>query len=160
MWDFLWVFLAVAVYKLVSNLVYWGQCGYYRTRFTEFCNGKEDCGIFRTKSPVKKLIINAIGESYWLTEYPDCKTYLQKDVVIMFEEAIGEYKSRCLEVFSPLYWINTVIYLPQKILQYIGLPSETWIGRILNAIWWISVAIYTVNKEMLKGLLLWAAQKM
>ena len=56
-------------------------------------------------------------------------------------QARGILKKRIIEAFSPLYWINIIIFLPQKITTYLGFSLddkkvETTV-RVLNVIYWL-----------------------
>ncbi|HHF7344418.1 TPA: hypothetical protein ACPSKB_000823 [Legionella feeleii] len=56
-------------------------------------------------------------------------------------QAKGILKKRIVEALNPLYWINTLIFLPQNIITYLGFSldnkkTET-ITRVINVIYWI-----------------------
>lgn len=61
-----------------------------------------------------------------------------------FYQAIGVYRSRTLETFNPLYWIETIIYLPRRSLEYLGFSSESKISKFAQFIYWFIVTIATV----------------
>ena len=70
-----------------------------------------------------------------------------------FQVAKGYYKARFLESFNPIYWINIIIFLPQKILKYIGMNENTSF-RIANVIltffYWVSGFAFTLYKSQIK----------
>jgi hypothetical protein len=55
------------------------------------------------------------------------------------KQAIGVYKKRIWESFNPFYWIELLIFLPQKIFQYVtgNEDASSWLSRLLNAIYWL-----------------------
>lgn len=62
-------------------------------------------------------------------------------MIAKFHEAIGVYKSRLLETFSPIYWIEFAINLPKKILEYLGIAPESIVIKIFQLIYWIVGAV-------------------
>jgi len=65
--------------------------------------------------------------------------------VEMVYEAIGFCRDRLLETFNPAYWIEAVIYLPRKMLAYVGLSPESLAARILQVIYWVLSAVWTLS---------------
>jgi len=64
-----------------------------------------------------------------------------------FINAIGVYKYRIRESLNPLYWIDVILFLPQKTLTYlklnIGKHGEI-ITRICNTVYWILSVFYVI----------------
>ena len=75
-------------------------------------------------------------------ENPECN---RNDVVSLmfkaFHRAKGVFKTRCIEAFNPFYWLQEIIFLPSNILKYLGVSSETLLGRFMNFSLWIFAAI-------------------
>lgn len=66
-----------------------------------------------------------------------------------FQEAIGEYRSRILDSVNPLYWIDTILFLPKHFLNYLGINQSSLSFKISNVVlsilWWaicICLAIF------------------
>lgn len=50
---------------------------------------------------------------------------------------VGVYRMRLIESFSPRYWIETVIFLPSRIIQYLGGKSDSLFAKLLQILYWI-----------------------
>jgi len=61
----------------------------------------------------------------------------------MFNEAIGYYRDRTVEAFNPLYWVETLIYLPRTLLSYIGVNPENVVVKSLQVLYWLISPIVT-----------------
>lgn len=62
-------------------------------------------------------------------------------VYSMLREAKSVFKSRIIESFNPIFWLETFIYLPRIIFQYINIQENSIIIRILQIFWWIFNAL-------------------
>lgn len=69
-------------------------------------------------------------------------------VIRAFHRAKGVYRSRIIEAINPVYWIETVIFLPQRALAFLGLAPETVFARIAQFAYWV----LTVAVGLLYGL--------
>ncbi|MFZ2316101.1 MAG: hypothetical protein WAW86_10660 [Gammaproteobacteria bacterium] len=69
-----------------------------------------------------------------------------------FCQAIGVYKKRCFDSINPLYWIDFVLFLPQKIIIYLGLDQGSKVAaaivKTINVIYWVSSIGATFIKLM------------
>ena len=52
------------------------------------------------------------------------RTGIIREVLDAFDFAIGYYRSSKRKAISPLYWIESIIFLPKKIIEYIGADLE------------------------------------
>lgn len=84
------------------------------------------------------------------TAFPSKKKDIASLTVGLFHEAIGVYRSRMLETFNPLYWIQAFLFLPRNALQYIGIQSGKTITKILQLVWW------TIDFLLVAGLTLYS----
>lgn len=68
-------------------------------------------------------------------------------------QAKGILKKRIIEAFNPLYWINTLIFLPQNIITYLGFSRDNkkteTIMRVINVIYWILVVLVPLLMQFL-----------
>jgi hypothetical protein len=62
---------------------------------------------------------------------------IQSRVYQAFHEAEGVFESRKNEALDPFYWTELIIYLPSRILSYLGIPKESIWGRFANILGWI-----------------------
>jgi hypothetical protein len=58
-------------------------------------------------------------------------------IVSMFHKAMGVYKSRMWETINPLYWIESIIFLPRQLFTYLRVPPESVLIKLGQAIYWL-----------------------
>jgi hypothetical protein len=148
-------FVAIILYKFVNNFIRYGQCKYFLKKYHEYLEKPtwafEECaptiiklferaGIEDSKVPY----IHPAGLGYVSTGHASVFSNLlatREDVVNVvlhqFHRAIGTYRSRMLEAFNPLYWIEFVTYLPKHIITYLGVPRESAITKVLQVLYWV-----------------------
>ncbi|MBU9788578.1 hypothetical protein KOM07_03255 [Lentilactobacillus sp. G22-6] len=63
------------------------------------------------------------------------------------------FQERYNENFRISYWLTTLIFLPQYFIKYIGLKEESILSHVLNAIWWIIIALMAIYKPVLSALI-------
>lgn len=77
--------------------------------------------------------------------------YIASTVVGKFDEAIGTYFHRAIESFNPLYWLETIIFLPKSLLQYVGMdmnkPAFKLCNVLLTFIWWLISSLFIFFNE-------------
>ena len=54
-----------------------------------------------------------------------------------FHEAIGVYRERRDEALRPGYWIEAVVFLPQRIASYLGGNAENAVVKLAQVIYWL-----------------------
>lgn len=77
---------------------------------------------------------------------------------IAFSEASEVYRKRMINTINPLFLLDTLLFLPQRLLKYIGVSEENVASKILNVIYWVAGFIISILtdpvrnyiKEMLK----------
>lgn len=73
----------------------------------------------------------------------------RKYIEELFIKSHGYYKYLFLQNFNPFYWINIVIFFPQKIVNYLGLRFKRKTIHFLNIFYWIfSVTFAIYNDEI------------
>jgi hypothetical protein len=73
----------------------------------------------------------------------------RKYIEELFIKSHGYYKYLFFQNFNPFYWINIVIFLPQKIVNYLGLRFKRKTIHFLNIFYWIfSVTFAIYNDEI------------
>ena len=58
-----------------------------------------------------------------------------------FAEAKGFFKTGLLECISPLYWIQTILFLPSRLCEYMGISDSQVFVKILQLAYWILTPI-------------------
>ena len=86
--------------------------------------------------------------------FPSTRAEFAAETLCMFESAEGVFHKNMMDSFNPLYWIELLVFLPKKLLAYIGLNPETIAFRLCNAlitfIWWVFVAAWAFFKPQLQ----------
>jgi hypothetical protein len=156
--NLLYFFLVVAGLKLLINLSKYIQCKRYRSWYLRWLvNRKGELSFVEHRSQVIKLFKDAgisdsclptaefvgygqiaTGDASVFHNFPHNRRDMVVATVRMFDEAVGVYRSRTLEVFNPFYWIEFIINLPKHILSYLGVSSESVVIKILQLIYWIA----------------------
>jgi hypothetical protein len=58
-------------------------------------------------------------------------------IVSAFKEAIAVFKHRIVQSFSPIYWLESFLFLPKKTLTYLGINGNSVFGRVSQLVWWL-----------------------
>lgn len=176
--KFLYILLALILFKLLLNISQYIKAKLFYTGYLKWVKSPNE--NFKTyKESIKKLFkvagikdnsvphVQPVGFGFVQTNSAsvmDNMFVLRKDIVqLMFENfqsAIGVYRSRIFETFSPLYWIECIIFLPEKLFQYLGADSDKLFVKIFQIIWWILAPVSIVFRNSLlsfiKHMLLYA----
>lgn len=159
MLNLLYGFLAIIAVKFVINFANYIQCKRYLARYKQYIN-EPDWKFVEHKSRIVKLLKDA-GVSDSTVPYVEpvgfgyirrASVSVQKNITAtrgdvvgsstaMLHEAIGVYRSRMLETFNPLYWIEFLIHLPKQTLGYLGISPESTVVKIAQLLYWIISAI-------------------
>lgn len=66
-----------------------------------------------------------------------------------FLKAEGVFQENLSECFSPLYWIRTIIFLPNRICEYFGGTEDQVLAKVLQLVYWVLVPIALVWRDSL-----------
>jgi hypothetical protein len=84
--------------------------------------------------------------------------------VDLFDSAIGYYRSAYKEAFNPLFWIETLVFLPRSIMSYIGIDNDKLSSKALNVIftafWWLTCTFLAYFKSEIINLIQAFLQKL
>jgi len=154
MLNLLYIFLAIVVVKFVMNFANLIQCSRYLDRYAQYVK-EPDWEFVEHKHQILNLLeragvsdatvplVEPVGFGYIRTgdvSVQENITVRRKDVVDSFidmlHQAIGVYRSRMLETFNPLYWIEFIIHLPKQTLRYLGAAPESVVIKIAQLLYW------------------------
>ena len=83
----------------------------------------------------------ATFEADVFTNFPSAHSDISGGAVRMFYEAEGIFRQRIFETFSPVFWINSVVFAPKKLLEYLGFDENKSLFKACNVlltfIWWV-----------------------
>jgi hypothetical protein len=160
--------LIIPAYKLVVNAVNWcrlnrleNQYYLWLKDYTDFAHLAEkrqllkklmktanvaDAYVNRTQ-PMGFGII-ASGKCNVFEQFPSNESDIVKITLYKISEARGVFKANFWETFNPLYWIQFVLFLPKKMLTYLGTSPDFVITKLCQLIWWIAWASVSALKIM------------
>ncbi len=159
----LYLILVVPVAKLIMNGAKYYQTRHYFNKYAHWVGG-HNIPLKQMQYNIVKLFkaadipdhhfsdVTPIGYGRVQTAnnislFENISSKREEHVNIMrdkFHQALGTYKSKALEVFNPIYWIESVLYLPRNILMYVGIPTENIIAKISQIIYWFIGSIFTL----------------
>nr|WP_315021770.1 hypothetical protein [uncultured Aminipila sp.] len=162
------IVVAILLYKFLLNLARFIELSKYQDQYYKWLNGSEiHLDLVSSRNRVKSLIKNALGNlnvpyianmgygqmaSYQVplfSLYPTNVVDYAKTMLESFEEALGIYRTHMFETFNPFFWINSLIFLPQKIFQYLGVPSQSVLIKLLQIIWWFATPVAIIFRDRL-----------
>jgi hypothetical protein len=160
--NLLYLFILYALLKIVINFTKYLQCKYFYDRYIKWLAGL-DLNLKRSQHTVIKLFKDAgVKDSYFTVSTPTGWGYIsnrnisvfdnfpsrREDIVGiiagMFNQAIGIYSSRTMEVFNPIYWIEFIIYLPKNMFTYLGISPDSILIKIGQIAYWTVSSVITV----------------
>jgi len=153
--NLLYAVLIVIAVKFAINFARYIQCKRYLSKYNRYIT-KPDYEFAEHQPQIIKLfkaagvqdsvvtIVQEIGYGNLASSRPSVFSNLtntREDIIgivmQMFHQAIGIYRSRTLETFNPLYWVEFVIYLPKQTLKYVGVSPESAVIKIAQVAYWL-----------------------
>lgn len=170
------IFLAIVAFKATSNFIKYKRCQKLSKMHLEWLADKSDkftqykgeilslfkgAGISDSMVPVTQPTgygqIASFNASLYLN-FPSKVAAFAAGIADKFDQAVGIYRQRYLESFNPLYWIETILFLPKHLLQYIGISSDRIAFKLCNIlctfVWWLIGALFIFFGPQLKQFVL------
>lgn len=167
-WEFKYYLLLILFFKFSINLIYWYQTSnLHNEYFNWLADNKTYFAIAQKKHLFKNLVKKSnITDAHIPTtqfvgygrivefnasvaeNFPSRLSDFATVTINMFCEMEGVFKGRALETFNPFYWINSVIYLPKNILEFLGLSSTNVATKLIQLIWWAIGIAGTIILEL------------
>lgn len=162
------IFLTLWIYKFISNLYYWLRINRISAKYKIHQEDKDNSNNFIAEylSEVKELFnkanipldlqvpfntvdyIQGIEKSGRIQPLNNITSNLPEVIAFYnnkFLEAKGYFKKGCLETFNPIFWIEFVIYFPQKVLNYVSTVNDICV-KIINIIYWVGLILLLIKK--------------
>lgn len=159
----IYIFSTLVVLKALYNLYYFLLSRKFLSKYENYIKNSEEWYIIENKQKIVTIIKKAgIEDSYrpyvepvgyWRIVEGNISVFKNLDsrredimqlVYSILREINSIFKSRIIDSFNPVYWIETVIYLPRTILFYFGVKADNTIVKIFQIIWWILVFVSTI----------------
>jgi len=159
----LFLFGFLFLFKLINNLIEYIRCKHYLNKYYDFMS-KEITWEFEELVPqIKELFKNAgiqdasfphaqlagcnqvfTGAASVLSNITHPRIEIRFSVIQMFHRAIGVYRSRILDTINPLYWIRLIVYLPKRLLSYVGVSPDRILVKVSQVVYWGLTFIYVI----------------
>ncbi|MDO5785886.1 MAG: hypothetical protein Q4P20_12575 [Eubacteriales bacterium] len=148
-------FLALFGYRLITNICALVRVIHYEKKYMKYLSSQNTDFSEHTDSVVQ--LFKAAGVSDLLIPFTKPAGFgmvahgstslfanignLRNETVAMmhncFSKAKGTFRHRIVETFSPLFWINCVIFLPRRILEYLGIKGDSILVKLFQLVYWI-----------------------
>lgn len=143
------------------------QLNYYGKKYTEYLSEQNFVFAEYTSSIVRlfklagvknKLIpftqpsgygFLAQGNTYLFDNMGNLQEYPVGLMIQSFAEAKGTLKRHILENFSPIFWINCLLFLPRSIMEYLGVKGDTLIVKLFQLLYWFSTPFLLAFREQI-----------
>lgn len=141
--NYLKLFLIIFVLKLIHDFFMWIYSYFLRTKWVSYFNNNNRNAIQYTYQIQKYIFYIPVNEV--------CTDFFNRSSIKVSEESFirahGYYRYKFFQNFNLFYWIELIIKLPQKILQYMGLNLKRKTINIINCIYWICSIIFTIYND-------------
>lgn len=150
--------LIILIYKIVSNMycyfrikilskkhIKWinDKCPNFPTYKNEVISLFERAGIKNISTPTTKAVgfhrIASFNADIFIN-FPSTNADIFDGAVRMFYEAEGTFRHRIFEALSPMYWIESILFAPKKLLIYLTFDKDKALFKVCNVlltfIWW------------------------
>lgn len=167
------VFICILGYKILKNVVNFRRIKKLYSYFLTITTDKVDGRIYETKAEVISLfklagikdgfipVVQPAGYNFvaemklsLFNSYPSKKEIFYPHYLRMFDFAFGVFKYRIFEAINPIFWIDTVVFAPKAILNYLGMEPETRSFKLLNLIltgfYWLWLLFWGILSERFK----------
>ncbi len=161
----------LAILKWLINRSRRDRCDAYRDKFDSYVQGTElESELQRAKHEVLELFQRADVRDVGVSRFPPRRwgakgvepaTYnpgplstfelfptRRADVVPLivgkFNEASGTYEHRMRDARNPLYWAESIAYLPRHIAAYLNMAPESLLTKTLTVAYWLIGSVWTL----------------
>ncbi len=161
------VFLICVVIKVLYNVYYYFLAKKYFAKYNQYLQNaiddKSDWTIQENKHKIISIfrraslkdfdlpVIEPGGFGYVKTmkislfdNLPLTREDIPSIVVQLFRESIGVFRSRMVDAINPIYWLESLVFLPKKLFSYLGVSADSLIIKIFQIIWWLVCATGTI----------------
>lgn len=160
----MYILITLIIIFLTLNIIYnyycYRQCSYFLTEFNRWLFEKDykgnlemereraiqlvkQAGIYDVLIPTTRAIgygqvVNANINP--MQQFPNRMSDIAGQIVRQLESAKGVYKQRMKYSYNPILWIEFIMFLPSKVITYLGVKSSV-VKRVFNIIWWFIVIV-------------------
>ncbi|WP_105956206.1 hypothetical protein [Apilactobacillus quenuiae] len=84
-----------------------------------------------------------------IASFPSQNALLIEQQVPLLSNLVDFYTYKYNQNFKINFWIETIMFLPQKLLLYLGIKQESVASKLLNLIYWIFGLTYPIIKTLI-----------
>lgn len=173
--NFLISTIVLAIFILTVRTIlygyYWYKANEYFNKYNEYIKIKKlntskdaDWFISDNSSNIKALLLRAgLKDGIVASVEPVGYGHVQTANISVFDnlhvkradilnlvyrklrEARSIYRTGFWQTFSPLFWLDYIIFFPQTLFKYLHIEMNLLVSRIIQIIWYVVVFISTVN---------------
>lgn len=55
----------------------------------------------------------------------------------LLEESVSIFRSKLINTFNPMFWVESLVYLPTKVLSFLGVANNKTLVKIFQLLWWL-----------------------
>lgn len=165
--NLLYLFIILCMMKILINLNKYILTKYYFNMYNKFLT-RNIWQISEYKQQILKLFKDTGMKDSYFASYPIESGFPMPTTISHFEnflnrrddivqrtsscfyQSMGLYRSRILETFNPIFWIEYIIHLPRELFKYIGIAEESIIIKISQFIYWLIISIFSVLYALYK----------
>lgn len=164
--DFLWLLLIPLFFLIDSAFSYYRLSKIYNS-YVSWLTNHSSTNVARNRSVLKKLITHAgvsnpslptvepMGwgqlASYKINVLDNFPSNREDIAIITFrtiQDALGVYENRIWASINPFSWVRALVFLPQSIIGYLGLSTDTVLTKLLQLAWWAVCSAFALVKVL------------
>lgn len=168
---FLIAFGCAFLYRLTVNVNALLWLNHYKEKYTQYLANAER-GFAENTSAVTKLFKDAgladrmipfvqpmgysqilQGQTSLFSNMENRREDVIGNMLSCFASARGTYKDRIIENFSPIFWINCVLFLPRTVLTYLGVSADNFFAKLCQLIYWLTAPFLVLFRDNLYELI-------
>lgn len=174
---FVLALIVVIGYRILFCLSGYIRADYYERKYKKYITGKET-DFASCTAPIKKLlkqakipdstvtVVEPIGYGNYqsvqvsvLENLSVKRSDVMADALNMLAKVKGTFLMNLRECFSPLYWVQLVLFLPVKLCDYLGVSENHLIPKLLQVVYWVLVPLLLVLRNQLYNLIIQLIQQ-
>ena len=166
--KYFWIcFGSLVAYRILTNVSALARLNYHSNEYDKFLKNpdigfKENTAalvdLFK-KANVSDHMIPYVqpmgycqllqGQASLFCNMDNLREEVVANMLDCFAEARGTFKHRILESFSPLFWVDQVLFLPRAALSYLGVSGDSVIVKLIQLAYWLITPILLIFRDNL-----------
>ena len=159
-----YILIAILAVKFILNLSKYMRTKRYHDQYVNWLTVNRTPKLIESRAQVIALLKDAgvkdsyvgtvqpmgygyvgTGNTLVMDNFPNARQDVANLTNAMFLQAVGTYRSRMIDTFNPLRWIEWAIFLPRNTLLYLGVSADGVVIKLAQVVWWIVAAIVSFS---------------